>query len=149
MDTQPFVLFVPPCCLHILGSVIHTLVPWTLQCSCNFHRAHFFKTQQPKLQEGTALRQKSVLSCGRQVIASYVIMWQLFGRPDIRQCKSQIIDSERLTTITPTTRNRGHGSGRSGSICYIWSSTQIIHFQTIFSYFIIRNSLHIEPNVNI
>jgi hypothetical protein len=62
---------------------------------------------------------KSVLSCGRQIIASYVIMWQLFGRPDIRQCKSQIIDNECLTTITPTTRNRGHGSGRSGSIHYM------------------------------
>jgi hypothetical protein len=59
---------------------------------------------------------KSVLCCRRQIIASYVIMWQLFSHTDIKQCISQMVGNECLTATTHTTRNRGHGSGRSGSI---------------------------------
>lgn len=59
---------------------------------------------------------KSVLCCWRQIIASYVIIWQLFSHTDIKQCISQMVGNECLTAVTHTTRNRGHGSERSGSI---------------------------------
>ncbi len=59
--------------------------------------------------------EKSVLCCQRQIIASYVIMWQLFSHTDIKQCISQMVGNECLTATTHTTRNREHGSGRSGS----------------------------------